>query len=368
MILERILQLLAMQMGHVASEKEIAELQKLLQEHPEHGFPLEILQSIQGEKIHVEPTLEADDLVQESWQMLKLEIDEIRITNERLGNDNEIPVKKKLVRMWVGRAAIWGGILFLASSSFFIFKQVEKKNVQPPLVAKINQTGLPYGAPLKKILPDGSEVWLNAGSYIRYSDNFIQKNRDVYLVGEAYFSVKHDADHPFIVHAGDITIRDLGTKFNVQAYPDESKIEATLISGKIMVKIDGKPDRIILTPNEKLTVTNEKFQLSDKNIESMKELGFEVNKVVRIPLIASIPEIAWVQDELAFENEPFEELAKRMERRYNIHIIFKDTTLSEERLSGVFENENIQKAMNLLQMTTPFHYQIRGDTVMYIRR
>lgn len=366
MISERILQLLAKQMGHVASEKEITEFQELLQQHPEHGFLLEILQSIEGEKLYKEPILEEVDLVQESWHMLRLELDNLQTTNGV--SANEIPVKKKLARMWVGRAAVWGGILLLASSFFFIFKQGEKKNVQHPIV-KITQIRLPYGAPMKKILPDGSEVWLNAGSHIRYDDNFIQKNREVYLDGEAYFSVKHDASHPFIVHAGNITIRDLGTKFNVQAYPDENKIETTLISGRIMVKIDGKPDQsIILIPNEKLTVKNEIFRLSDKNIATKEELSFEVEKVVQIPSIASIPEVAWVQDQLVFENELFEELAKRMERRYNVQIIFKDTSLDEERLSGVFENENIQKAMNLLQMTTPFHYQIQGDTVVYLSR
>ncbi|HET7115218.1 MAG TPA: FecR domain-containing protein [Hanamia sp.] len=370
MISERILQLVAKQMGNEASDKEIAEFQELLQQHPEHSFLLEILQSIEGEKLHKEPALEEGDLVQESWHMLKLELDNVQTKNG--ASKNKIPIKNKVVRMWFSRAAVWGGILLIAISSFFIFRQT-KKNAQAPAVAKINGTkinkiGLPYGAPLKKILPDSSVVWLNAGSHIRYDDNFMQKNREVYLDGEAYFSVKHDERHPFIVHAGNITIHDLGTKFNVQAYPDENKIEATLISGKIMVKIDGKPDQsIILMPDEKLTIKNEKFQLSNKNIEARKELGFEVEQVVKIPSIASIPEVAWVEDKLVFENEPFEELVKRMERRYNVQIIFRDISLSKERLSGIFENESIQKAMELLQMTTPFHYQIRGN-VVYLKR
>jgi len=365
MISERILQLVAKQMGNAASDKEIAELQELLQQHPEHGYLLEILQSIEGEKSHKEPALEESDLVKESWHMLMQELDNTQTKNG--ASENSPLIKRKLVRMWIGRAAVWGGILLFASSSFFILKQ-KKKNVQVPVVAKINKVGLPYGAPLKKILPDSSVVWLNAGSHIRYDDNFLKKNREVYLDGEAYFSVKHDARHPFIVHAGNITIHDLGTKFNVQAYPDENKIEATLISGKIMVKIDGNPDQsIILMPDEKLTIKNDKFQLADKNIKTRKELGFEVEKVVKIPSTESFQEIAWVQDKLVFNNEPFEELVKKMERRYNVQIIFRDTSLSEERLSGVFENENIQKAMELLQMTTPFHYQIR-DNIVYLKR
>jgi len=167
---------------------------------------------------------------------------------------------------------------------------------------------------------------------------------------------------------GNVTIRALGTKFNVHAYQKESKIEATLISGKILVKIDGKPDQnIILIPNEKLTVTNEEFSLTNNKNEPRKELSFQVQEVAPMPSVTDLPEVAWLQDKLAFQNELFEELAKRMERRYDVHIIFKDSLLEKERLSGVFKNENIRKALNLLRMTTPFHYQFEEDSVFLKR-
>lgn len=368
MISERLLQLLAKQLGHEASCEELSELKSILQQYPENNFFVEILRAVEGEKSHREPSLGEDILVQESWLMLKQEMDDIHIKSKIPEIVNEIHGKKRLVRTWMRYAAIWGGIIILAGA-FYVFKHLEKKSVLSPSVAIIKHIELPYGAPVKKVLPDSSEVWLNAGSHIRYDDNFIQKNRDVYLDGEAYFSVKHDAAHPFIVHAGNITVRALGTKFNVEAYPDENKIEATLIAGKIMIKIDGKPDQsIILNPNEKLTVTNEKFTLSHEKMQPRKELGFEVKDVSQILSIASVPEVAWLQDKLAFENESFDELAKKMERRYHVHIVFKDSLLGEERLSGVFENESIKKAMDLLQMTTSFHYQIRGDTTVFLNK
>ncbi len=361
MVSERILQLLAKKMGKVASYKEITELQELLQQYPDHHFLIEVLQSIEGEKSHKEPTLGEEHLIKESWLMLQQELDDMQ-TMGKVAGDEDVVLVRMSYPMWMSRAALWVGIILLGGGAFFILKHLGKKNAQP-LASRISQIRVPYGMPVKKMLPDSSVVWLNAGSHIRYDNNFIQKNRDVYLDGEAYFSVKHDADHPFIVHAGNITVRALGTKFNVQAYQDENKIEATLISGKILVKIDGKPDQnIILAPNEKLTVTNEKYRLSDSNGENRKELSFEVKEVAQIPSIAAVPEVAWLQDKLAFQNEAFNELAKRMERRYDIHIIFKDSLLGKERLSGVFENENIQKALSLLQMTTVFHYKVEGDT------
>lgn len=364
---KKIIQLLAKKIGHAASDKEIAELQKLLQQNPEYSFLIEILQSLETEKLHEEPALKEDDLMQESWLRLQQELDGMLKAGDIRITDEIYPAKKNLFRTWMGRAAIWGSILLLVGSAVFIFKNKKQKEARP-VVATISQVGVPNGVPVKRLLPDGSEVWLNAGSHIRYNDNFIQKTRDVYLEGEAYFNVAHDADHPFIVRAGNITIRALGTTFNVHAYQNESKIEATLITGKILVKIDGKSDQdIILIPNEKLTVINREFNLSDKKSEPRKELGFQVQEVMPMPSITELPEVAWLQDKLAFQNESFEELAKKMERRYNVHIIFKDSLLERERLSGVFKNENIRKALNLLQMTTPFHYEFEEDSV-YLKR
>jgi ferric-dicitrate binding protein FerR (iron transport regulator) len=153
----------------------------------------------------------------------------------------------------------------------------------------------------------------------------------------------------------------------VQAYVEENQIETTLINGKIQVQIDGRPDKkIVLTPNEKLTVYNQIFHLSGGTIKGRKELSFKVQEVSPMEKIDQIPEVAWMQDKLAFQRETFDRLAKSLERRYNVHIIFRDKQLSNEKLTGVFENETIQKALKILQMTTPFDYRIKNDTV-YLR-
>ncbi|MGH2645758.1 MAG: FecR family protein, partial [Chitinophagaceae bacterium] len=212
-----------------------------------------------------------------------------------------------------------------------------------------------------------SVVWLNAGSHIRYAANFVQNTRTVYLQGEAYFDIKHDAVHPFIVHAGNIEIKVLGTEFNVQAYADENKIETTLITGKIQVQIAGNPDKkIILTHHEKLTVINQDFKLGGMNGQQPKETSFQVKEIPLAKTGTPLTEIEWMQDKLAFQNEPMQELSKQLDRRFNVHILFQDTLLEQEKLTGVFVNENIQKALKILQMTTPFRYRIVNDTV-YLR-
>ena len=354
MILDRIVQLVAKKLGNELSAGEEEELEGLLQQHPDYHTLVETLQAIQFEKHHQEPVWEEDQLVRESWLALQQQLD--------------TPVKRLFPR-WISRVAVCAALLLLGGGIFFAVNQSAKKESTS---AAVSQVKVPNGMRVKKILPDSSVVWLNAGSLIRYDSSFTQPTRDVYLEGEAYFNVAKDEDHPFVVHAGNITVQALGTEFNVQAYHDENKIEATLISGKVVVKIDGKPDDdIVLAPNEKLTVSNSVYSLAAPTAHAAPRpeqaaIRVDVKAVSELEAIAAVPEIAWLQDKLAFENQRFDELAKRMERRYDIHIRFEDAGLQRERLSGVFEKENIRNALDLLKMTTPFRYRIQGDTV-YIK-
>lgn len=357
MDVDRIIQLLARQMGQTASEAEERELEELLSRHPEFRFFKTIIQSIESERLHQEPVLKEDELVQESWSLLMNEMENTP--------DVPLPPKRTIYNKWLKMAAIFIGVVMVVGGGF-IYRQHYREQQRSMAInsTMIKQISLPYGAPKKIVLPDSSVVWLNAGSHIRYADNFIQKNREVYVTGEAYFDVRHDAAHPFLVHAGNVIIKVLGTAFNVEAYPDENKIETTLIQGKVQVRIAGNPDKkIVLTPREKLTVTNDSIHLSGDRLKELKERSFKVQEVAPSETPAPIPEIAWVQDKLAFQDERFDELTKQLERRYDIHILFKDTQLKQERLSGVFANENIEKAIKILQMTTPFSYRIKNDTV-----
>ncbi|MFR7808806.1 MAG: FecR family protein [Butyricimonas faecihominis] len=90
---------------------------------------------------------------------------------------------------------------------------------------------IPYGAEYNLVLSDGSKIYLNAGSTLRYPDQFIGDKREVFLTGEAYFEVKSDSLHPFIVHASDVAIRVLGTSFNVNAYAEGTWVKTTLVEG-----------------------------------------------------------------------------------------------------------------------------------------
>ena len=199
-------------------------------------------------------------------------------------------------------------------------------------------------------LPDGSKLWLNAGSRIVFSPGFAAGNREVTLEGEAFFDVKHDERHPFIIHTGRLDVRVLGTTLNVRAYPGDSTVETTLINGKVEIDVPGNAQSsIILHPNEKaiIPVGHAAFR---RPIEPDRTDG-------------TITETSWVSNKLVFRQETLAGMATRLERWYDVKIIFDNDRFRNDTLSGTFPEEPIGDVMHALQITAGFHYRIDKDTV-----
>lgn len=341
-------------MGNSVTENELAELEYLLKQYPNHEHLVSILRSVQSKKLK-QPAQNEELIVRENWEKLEEKLLSFNLSDKLLNEKKTINLRRRST----GVVLKWAAVLIAAAALSSLFYFNSSKTPPPRPLTAIQET-VPHGKPEMKTLPDGSIVWINAGSKISYKAE--QNIRGVYLEGEAYFKVSHDAEHPFIVHAGNIAVKALGTEFNVSAYPGDDHVETTLITGKVQVVMDEKPDqKIILAPNEKLTVTHKR--ISGADVAPQKEISYEVKPVEILPVVNQVEEVAWMQDKLAFQNEPFYDLAKRMERRYNVHIVFYNEALQAETLSGIFKNENIQKALKVLQMTTPFQYRIKGDSV-----
>jgi len=198
---------------------------------------------------------------------------------------------------------------------------------------------VPLGSRSKVILEDGSEVSLNSGSELKYSTGFSSENRVVSLTGEAFFSVKTDKDHPFTVKTSDFDIKVTGTKFNVCSYSDNKYSTATLAEGKISLQLKDKSKMLQVVPGEKFqldrkTLTN---SLSSADVES---------------------EIAWKDDQFIFKNIPFPELAKRLERWYDIKLNYSDQKLQSYAFTGKFKNqETIWQVLDALKLIFPIDYQ-----------
>jgi transmembrane sensor len=230
------------------------------------------------------------------------------------------------------------------------------------------------GARTKLLLPDGTQVWLNSNSRLKYTGDFNSKNREVALEGEAYFEVAKEMSLPFIVHTGTIDIKVLGTSFAVKSYPQDETIEATLLKGAIEVSrkdLPGSP-RVILKPNEKLVFSKHFTALNHPGASPVTP-GAQ-SSPVPVPDIAvgtirhDIPdsdkvETAWMYNRLVFDGDNFKELTDKMERWYNVRITIRDTSLNNYHFGGIFENETLEQAFKELQLTREFIYKRKGNDI-----
>ena len=200
------------------------------------------------------------------------------------------------------------------------------------------EVSVAYGEQKHLILPDSSEVWLNAGSTILYPETFAKDKRLVMLDGEAYFSIKKDTASPFIVEASQLSVKVLGTRFNVKAYPNDEKITTTLTSGKVEVSVQSQSPHI-LKPNEQLTY--------DKKSSD-----------IHISMIDTNDTNCWMVGKLVFTNASAGEIFRTLERHYNTTIDNTATIPTSKRYTVKFlKDESLDEILNILKDIISFDYQ-----------
>lgn len=200
----------------------------------------------------------------------------------------------------------------------------------------------------KKItLPDGSNIWLNGGSAIRYMVSRDGKERILHLSGQAFFDIKHNVQSPFVVKTNHATIKVLGTRFDVTAYPKEAFTEAVLTNGSILFTAESSHNLVSrqIVPGQKISLD----YLSGKLNITEVDTAFYAS---------------WKEGKLLFRDETFKSVAKAMDHKYNVNILFKNTSLEEKRLNGYLEKESLEEALKALQLTLQFKYQVVNDTVL----
>jgi ferric-dicitrate binding protein FerR (iron transport regulator) len=221
-------------------------------------------------------------------------------------------------------------------------------------------------------LPDGSQVWLNAGSNLDYNNStFNNELREVSLNGEAYFDVAKNPDKPFIIHTNKMDIKVLGTVFNVRSYSNEKIAEASLIKGSIEVTLkDRKDQKIVLKPNEKISVANEvskiepkqKFIPTKTNTSPIPQIV--IKELKPNPTYNIIGEIAWTQNKLYFEDESFEDIGLRMERWFGKKVTIANESLKNVHYTGNFENETLEEVLLYLKLSRTFNFRLGNDNVV----
>lgn len=216
-----------------------------------------------------------------------------------------------------------------------------------------NQLIIPYGKTSEIILPDGTKVFLNAGSRLAYPDKFTGDSREVMLIGEAFFDIMHDSKKPFIVQLSDMKIMVLGTKFNVSAYSNDGRIETALAEGKISIKLNNAgffSSNTELLPGQLASFDRQSNLITVKNVKVEDYM-------------------IWTQGIMRFESIELNRIVKRLERYYNIQFSFGDPMLGNILISGKLGlNDNKEEVIERIARTASVNIKFRGENYYRITK
>ncbi|MFV0591012.1 MAG: FecR family protein [Draconibacterium sp.] len=263
---------------------------------------------------------------------------EIQRFRQRIQNDDTSDRKKFTIRKVLKYAALFL-LLLSIPFSYFVGTQSNRSEVTfSTVTCQLGDKSIVF-------LPDSSQVWLNSGSKLTFSNTFKNGAREVYLDGEAYFSVSKDEDNPFRVKSGNITVSVLGTKFNLKAYPDENQISTTLIKGSL--RVESPKGQSIIEPGQKLVYDK---RTSKTNLYELSDTS---------------PETEWKEGRLVFRNESLKELELKLERWFDVDIVLADEAVGEKRYTGILERESILEVMSYFKLAHSVDYEIDGNKVTF---
>lgn len=265
----------------------------------------------------------------------------INISNNLEFGKNKISQSSKIF-VWMSRAA---AILLIPMMAFLFYNTTKKSQIINEYAnAKVDSLEIiaPVGSKTIVQLSDGSEVFLNHGSKLKYPQKFTGLTRDVVLSGEAYFKVAHNPEKPFVVNTASLEIKALGTEFNVLAYPNENIIETTLVNGKVTLEeVNKSGKKNILGSME----PNQHVKYNAQTGEVTSTIG-DVDRYT-----------SWKEGRLIFKNEPIEQIVNKLNRWYNVEIVFENNNVKDLSYTATFVDETLFQILDLLQLATPIKYK-----------
>lgn len=239
--------------------------------------------------------------------------------------------------------AIWSGfgkiaaILIIPLLIYVARDQIGDDPLQMTGQLSYQELSSPAGTRSKVILPDGSQVWLNAESRIRYSIPFVRETRQMELVGEAFLDIAENQESPLEVKSGQVTVRVLGTRFNMKAFPDDEQVEVVLKEGRVELEHENKGPkgrRVVLRPGQQWVYDKA------SNTAALNEVDADRYT-------------AWHKNRLVLDKTSMQEMAKQLERWYGIRVMIMDEALNKYKFTTVFENEPLHRVIELLEMSSP---------------
>lgn len=290
------------------------------------------------------------ELKRQQWEEMLLVVDaedKKRVfTNikNRIGQDNKVVgfndrSKKKQSWGWMKVAASVVTFISLGALSYY--------EISDPF-SHLNLIGydlveVDAGNQQTQLLADGSTVYLNGDSRLKYKVNSEANERKLYLEGEAFFDVARDEAKPFIIDLENSTVQVLGTSFNIKAYPEDGQISTSVITGRVAFEAS-RSESLVLIPGNKGVIDKDKNSIAKLDVDNSMD-------------------IAWMEKALYFENTSLSELAKTLYRTYGVEIKFTDGSLKDLKITAEFENEKLEEILKILKMTNEFSYSIDGEIV-----
>lgn len=253
--------------------------------------------------------------------------------------------QKRIKRIFLRATAIAAVLIPFVALLYISTQYVGLKKKLSESAVIYSSVTVPKGSQSQVELPDGSQVWLNAGSSLQYANTFGRADRDILLDGEAYFEVTTNEILPFIVKLGDIQVQVLGTRFNVKAYEQLNKIKVALIEGSVSLQN--------LKENQSYLLESMETAIYHKQVHTMEIVKEEW-------LYAQ----EWINGDIIFEGELFEEIVFILEQRFDVNIHIHKESLKKRQFKGDFiKNEPLERILNVMATDGRFNYKITGKNI-----
>lgn len=351
----RIFDLLALKLSGGATSKELGQLQELLQQYPDFQFTYDQIMKPRATDVSEEHTHQA----YAGHFAKKIVFNATNLGNAQYEKGFTKHSKRFSIMKYAAIAASIAGIIL-----FYQLFSGDSKRKNSNKNARFNEMTTQKASKSTLTLPDGTTVVLNADSKITYDEKFLGTNREVTLTGEAFFDVRHDAEHPFIIHTGKADIKVLGTTFNVRNYPQDAIFETSLIKGRIEVTINDVSHRkIILVPSQKLTIS----PVVEKAVTKPAKISPTVDIVKVSPITVQdnvLVETSWMNNKLIFVNKPLVEIARELERHFNVQVIFNSDKAKNYCYTGTYENQSLEDIMKILKLSKTINYKLKNNELI----
>lgn len=244
---------------------------------------------------------------------------------------------------WRTRVAAAAAAVLMAGSAVVGYWSYQR-SAAGSIPLAFEETFTARGATSKVLLPDGTAVWLNAESHLWFPKTFRGAQREVYLNGEAFFEVKPSRQQPFVIHLGGEQVRVLGTSFNVKAYPDDETVETAVVTGKVaFIRAGATPaasaDTMYAMPNQRVVYSKQAATLRREAVNGQDYA-------------------AWSRGGFVFQATSLADVARTLERHYDVQVQFANEQLPHCQLTGRFRDQSLREVVSVLSLTGTFGFEL----------